>query len=152
MTWEQLCSESTPPASHGRRLTRLHQAAVTRMTTRRLQGKPLHCCKNVESHWLASCYECSAQYPAGAPGFKQTALFRAPHSPACYEEVISSPPLLAPASPLQEEFPSLCIRQTQIPWSSVILTTVNICYSGCLRISTSHRFIDHLQVATTNNC
>jgi hypothetical protein len=126
MTREQLCSESTPPGGHGRRLARLHRDAATR--------------KSAESRQLPSHYdECSAWYPAGAPGLKQTALFRVPHSRACYEEdTISSPPLLVPVSPLQEGFPSVCIRHDQLPWSSVILTTVNICYSVCLRILTSH--------------
>jgi hypothetical protein len=40
--------------------------------------------------------------------------------------------LLAEASPLQKEFTSVCIKHTQLPWSSVILTAGNICYSGCL--------------------
>jgi hypothetical protein len=125
-TREQTFSESTPPADHGRRLARLHRATAAR--------------KTAESRQLASRYdEHYARYPAGAPGFKQTALFRAPHSPACYEEdAISSPPLLATSSPVQEEFPSVCIGHAQLPRSSLILTTVNICYSGCPRISTFH--------------
>jgi hypothetical protein len=108
-------------------------------------GRKEDCCsvarKNAESRQLASCYnERSARYPAGASNFKQTALSRAPHSLVCYEEdAISSPPLLALASPLQEGFPSVCIRHAQLPWSSVILTTVIICYSRCLRILTSYK-------------
>jgi hypothetical protein len=56
-TQEQLCSESTPPARHGRRLARLPRAAAAR--------------KNAESRQLANRYdERSARYPGGAPGVK----------------------------------------------------------------------------------
>jgi hypothetical protein len=99
--------------------------------------------KKAKSCQVASRYnEHSVRYPAGAPGFKLTALFRASHSPVCYEDdMISSPLLLAPANPLQEQFLSVCIGHAQLPWSLVILT-VNICYSGCLRISTSHSLMN----------
>jgi hypothetical protein len=57
------------------------------------------------------------------------------------QDRVSSPPLLVPAIQLQEEFPSVYIGHAHLPWSSVILATVNICSSGCLQISTSHESI-----------
>jgi hypothetical protein len=129
---EQLCSESTQPAGHGRRLARLHE---------RPQGRPLLCCKEERRVTPPSSPLRRALRPVSSrrSWLQSNVPFMAPHSSACYEEdAISSPPLLAPASPLQEEFPSVCIGHTELPRSSVILTTVNICYSESLKISISH--------------
>jgi hypothetical protein len=69
---EQLCSETTPPAGHGRRPALLHRAAAARKTAALLHGRT--------PRQLASRYdERSARYPAGAPGLKQSGNFEGPN-------------------------------------------------------------------------